>query len=159
MIKKILMVIGVLAILGVIVLVGGTYYVGNKMMSEIEKLEPEFRQYVTMTTEEQNAYVSKNIDEISISMGEFFGISGEVSAEVKEIFNEMNNDPEILQAKINWGRSAVAMFIVDNPNITKDLSAEDLQKFQTEKDEYEVRHLEYKKLVNAYKLKKNQQVK
>ena len=87
---------------------------------------------------------------------EFFGESGADSAEIKELLNEMDKDPEILKAKINWGRSAVATFIVGNENITKNLSAEALQKFQAEEAEYEVRHLEYKKLVNAYKLKQNQ---
>ena len=156
MLKKILMVIGVLAILGVIAVVGGTYYFGNKIASEIEKREPEFRQYVTMTTEEQNAYVLKNVDEIFISTLEFFGESGANSAEVKELLNEMDRDPEILQAKINWGRAMVATFIIDNENIRKDLSAENLQKFQAEKDEFEVRQLEYKKLTEAYKLKLKQ---
>lgn len=155
MLKKILMIIGVLAILGVIAVVGGTYYFGNKVMSEIERREPEFRQYVTMTTEEQNAYVLKNIDEISISVIGFLGGSDADSLEAKEFLQEMDSDPEILQAKINWGRSAVATFIVGNEKITKDLSAEDLQKFQAEKAEYEVRHSEYDKLVNAYKLKQN----
>ena len=156
MLKKILMVIGVLAILGVIVVVGGTYYFGNKIASEIEKREPEFRQYVTMTTEEQNAYVLKNVDEFFNFAFAFLGSKGEELAEMNKAIKELDKDPEILQAKINFGRSAVAMFIIDNENIRKDLSAENLQKFQAEKDEFEVRHLEYKKLTEAYKLKLKQ---
>ena len=153
MLKKILMVIGVLAILGVIVVVGGTYYFGNKIASEIEKREPEFRQYVTMTTEEQNAYVLKNVDEFFIARGYYTEAD---YIKLNKAIKELDKDPEILQAKINFGRSAVAMFIIDNENIRKDLSAENLQKFQAEKDEFEVRHLEYKKLTEAYKLKLKQ---
>ena len=154
MIKKILMVIGALTIIGVIVVVGGTYYVGNKITGEIAKREPEFRQYVTMTTEEQNAYVSKNINELYSTILPLAGVNDEEMAEMQTVMKQLDSDPQILQAKINWGRAAVAMFIVDNPNITKDLSADVLQKLQEEKNQYEVRQLEYKKLINEYKLKK-----
>ena len=113
MLKKIFMVIGVLAIVGVIAVFGSVYYIGDK-------------------------------------------VKGEELAEMNKAIKELDKDPEILQAKINFGRSAVAMFIIDNENIRKDLSAENLQKFQAEKDEFEVRHLEYKKLTEAYKLKLKQ---
>ena len=148
------MAIGALTIIGVIVVVGGAYYAGNKITSEIEKHEPEFRQYVTMTTEEQNAYVSKTINELYSTILPLAGVEDKEMAEMQTVMKQLDNNPEILQAKINWGRSAVAMLIVDNPNITKDLSADVLQKLQDEKNQYDVRQLEYKKLINEYKLKK-----
>ncbi len=153
MIKKILMVIGALTIIGVIVLVGGTYYVGNKITGELEKREPEFRQYVTMTTEEQNAYVSKNVDAFYNLISSLAGESDEELAEFQTVMKQLDSDPEIFQAKVNWGRSIVATFILANENITKDLSADVLQKLQDEKNEKDTNYLEYKKLINEYKLK------
>ena len=153
MIKKILMVIGALTIIGVIVLVGGTYYVGNKITGELEKREPEFRQYITMTTEEQNAYVSKNVDAFYNLISSLAGESDEELAEFQTVMKQLDSDPEIFQAKVNWGRSIVATFILANENITKDLSADVLQKLQDEKNEKDAHYLEYKKLINEYKLK------
>lgn len=153
MIKKILMVIGALTIIGVIVLVGGTYYVGNKITGELEKREPEFRQYLTMTTEEQNAYVSKNVDAFYNLISSLAGESDEELVEFQTVMKQLDSDPKIFQAKVNWGRSIVATFILANENITKDLSADVLQKLQDEKNEKDTNYLEYKKLINEYKLK------
>ena len=153
MLKKILMVIGALTIIGVIVLVGGTYYVGNNITDELEKREPEFRQYVIMTTEEQNAYVSKNVDAFYNLISSLAGESDEELAEFQTVMKQLDSDPEIFQAKVNWGRSIVATFILANENITKDLSADVLQKLQDEKNEKDAHYLEYKKLINEYKLK------
>ena len=147
------MVIGALTIIGVIVLVGGTYYVGNKITGELEKREPEFRQYITMTTEEQNAYVSKNVDAFYNLISSLAGESDEELAEFQTVMKQLDSDPEIFQAKVNWGRSIVATFILANENITKDLSADVLQKLQDEKNEKDTNYLEYKKLINEYKLK------
>ena len=153
MIKKILMVIGALTIIGVIVLVGGTYYVGNKITGELEKREPEFRQYVIMTTEEQNAYVSKNVDAFYNLISSLAGESDEELAEFQTVMKQLDSDPEIFQAKVNWGRSIVATFILANENIRKDLSADVLKKLQEEKNAKDTNYLEYKKLINEYKLK------
>ena len=124
------MAIGALTIIGVIVVVGGAYYAGNKITSEI------------------------TINELYSTILPLAGVEDKEMAEMQTVMKQLDNNPEILQAKINWGRSAVAMLIVDNPNITKDLSADVLQKLQDEKNQYDVRQLEYKKLINEYKLKK-----
>lgn len=156
MIKKILMGIGVLAILGVVAVGGFSYYAYDKVTAVIEKRMPEFRQYVTMTTEEQNAYVSKNIDEIYEEMLDLFGGNSLEKSELKSALNEMDKNPELKQAKINWGRSAVARLIFLNfDDIVKNLSPEVLEKLKADEEAYEVNLLEYRKQMNLYKL--NQQ--
>ena len=152
MVKKILMAVGVLTIVGVIAAVGISYYLGNKIGDEIEKRVPEFRQYVTMTTEEQNAYISKNIDEIYEDFFSLISNNSVEKSEMKSVLTEMDKKPELMQAKINWGRSMVAGFILNIEDLRKDLTPEDLKKFQAEKAEYEVRLLEYRKQINIYKI-------
>lgn len=152
MIKKILMAIGVLAILGVIVVGGFSYYAYDKFTSEFDKRVPEFRQYVTMTNEEQNNYVVKNLDELQVSMLPLFGADSADIYEVQTLLKEMDKNPEYMQAKINWGRSLVARVILLNSDeFTKNLSPEILKQLQAENDEYEVRLLEYRKQMNLYK--------
>lgn len=153
MLKKIFMVIGILAVIGVVVVVGGSVYFASKIATAVEEKEPEFRQYVTMTTEEQNAYVEKNVEEIFDIVFPLSGANDQELAQMKAVMKELDNNPEIRQAKIDWGRSAVAMFIVDNEKITKGLSPEVLKSLQTERAEYDLRQLKYKQLIDNYKLK------
>lgn len=152
MIKKILMGIGVLAILGVVAVGGFSYYAYDKFTSEFDKRVPEFRQYVTMTTKEQNAYISKNLDEVQVSMLPLLGADSADIQEVKIFLKELDKNPEFMQAKINWGRSLVARLILLNSDeFAKNLSPEILKQLQAENDEYEVRLLEYRKQMNLYK--------
>ena len=151
MTKKILIVVGILAVIGVIFIVGGLYKAGNQMTAEFEKREPEFRQYITMTVEEQNTYVSKNINEVYSSILKLAGVSDEEMAALLNTLEELDKIPEVKQAKINWGRSAVARFILDIENIRKDLSEDVLKQLQAESDEYETRLSEYKKQINLNK--------
>ena len=151
MTKKILIVVGILAVIGVIFIVGGLYKAGNQMTAEFEKREPEFRQYITMTVEEQNTYVSKNINEVYSSILKLAGVSDEEMAALLNTLEELDKIPEVKQAKINWGRSAVARFILDIENIRKDLSEDVLKQLQAESDEYEPRLSEYKKQINLNK--------
>ena len=151
MTKKILIIVGILAVVGVIFVIGGLYKAGNQMTAEFEKREPEFRQYITMTVEEQNTYVSKNINEVYSSILKLAGVSDEEMAALLNTLEELDKIPEVKQAKINWGRSAVARFILDIENIRKDLSEDVLKQLQAESDEYETRLSEYKKQINLNK--------
>ena len=151
MTKKILIIVGILAVVGVIFVIGGLYKAGNQMTAEFEKREPEFRQYITMTVEEQNAYVSENINEVYSSILKLAGVSDEEMAALLNTLEELDKIPEVKQAKINWGRSAVARFILDIENIRKDLSEDVLKQLQAESDEYENRLSEYKKQINLNK--------
>jgi phosphoribosylanthranilate isomerase len=125
------------------------YYAGHKIESKLQEKEPEFRQYVTMTTEEQNAYVKKNLDEFFILIAQFSGDEDE--EEIKATLKELDNYPEISQAGIEWGRSCVASFILWNENIVKDLSADVLNKLKTEQAELNLRNAKYKAVIEKYK--------
>ena len=142
MLKKILMFIGLLAVLGI----GAMMFLGNKIETKLAEKEPEFRQYVTMTTEEQNAYVEKNFFE-------FFGAITDYSTreeEAKAALEQIKADPEALQAAINMGRSMVAQLILNNENILKDLSAEVHTKLQAEAAEADSRAKNFEVYMNKY---------
>lgn len=152
--KKFLIALGVLLILGVIsVIVGGDdeNHVKDKIAAGFEQREPEFRQYVTMTPEEQNNYVAKNVDDLHVQRLALFGAKDPKMEEIQPFVKELEKNPEFMQAKISWGRSLVAMTILDFEDITKNLSPETLKQLQSEVDEYEVRRAEYRKLIDLYK--------
>ena len=142
MLKKILMFIGLLAILGI----GAMMFLGNKIETKLAEKEPEFRQYVTMTTEQQNAYVEKNFFE-------FFGAITDYSTkeeQVKAALEKMKTDPEGLKIAIDMGRSMVAQLILNNENILKDLSAEVHNSLQAEAAEGDSRAEKFKTYMDKY---------
>ena len=142
MLKKILMFIGLLAVLGI----GAMMFLGNKIETKLAEKEPEFRQYVTMTTEQQNAYVEKNFFE-------FFGAITDYSTkeeQVKAALEKMKTDPEGLKIAIDMGRSMVAELILKNENILKDLSADVHNSLQAEANEGDSRAEKFKTYMNKY---------
>lgn len=142
MLKKILIVIGFLAILGI----GGIVFLGNKIETKLAEKEPEFRQYVTMTTEEQNAYVEKNFNEFFNSLANF----DETNEKAKAAIEKLKADPEALQAGIAVGRSMVASLILANEDILKDLSAEIHDKLTAEAAEGDSRVENFKMYMEKY---------
>lgn len=145
MLKKILIFIGILAVLGIV----GIVFVGNKIDSKIKEKEPEFRQYVTMTTEEQNAYVQKHFDEVFSFIRDDLS-DKESSLRDKASLQQMESDPAAMQAQIAMGRSLVAMFILDNENIAKDLTPEQRAAFQAEADQFESNTDKYNDFIEKY---------
>ena len=142
MLKKILMFIGLLAVLGI----GAMMFLGNKIETKLAEKEPEFRQYVTMSTEEQNAYVEKNFFE-------FFGAITDYSTkeeQVRAALEKMKTDPEGLKIAIDMGRSMVAQLILNNENILKDLSAEVHNSLQAEANEGDSRAEKFKTYMDKY---------
>lgn len=142
MLKKILIVIGFLAVLGI----GGMLFLENKIENKIAAKEPEFRQYVTMTTEEQNAYVEKNLKEFLDALVNF----DEKNERAKNIIEQVKADPEALQAGIATGRSMVAGWILANENILKDLSADIHNQLKAEADEAETRTKKFSAYMEKY---------
>lgn len=145
MLKKILIAIGVLVVLGVI----GIVFIGNKIDSKIKEKEPEFRQYVAMTTEDQNAYVQKHFYEI-FSFIRDDQSDKEESIRDKASLQQMENDPAAMQAQLAMGRSLVAMFILDNDNIKKDLTPEQIAAFQAEADQFDANTDKYNDYIEKY---------
>lgn len=147
MLKKFLMVIGALAIIGVIAVVGISYFVNDKIDTAIKEREPEFRQYVTMTTEEQNAYVEKTLGNLTAYFMNFGG--DETNSD--EIISEIKKNPELFDATINYGRAVVAGFILNDENITRDLNAEVLKQLKAEYYELKARQDKYHELADKIK--------
>lgn len=142
MLKKLLIAIGILAILGVV----GVVFLGNKIDSKLKEKEPEFRQYVTMTTEEQDAYVQKNFLEF---FGKLTNIN-EKDEKLKAAVENLKADPEALKAGIAVGRSLIAELILANEDILKDLSTEIHNKLKEEAAEGEKRTNDFKFYMNKY---------
>ncbi len=142
MLKKIFMIIGVLAVLGIV----GIMFLGNKIDSKLKEKEPEFRQYLTMTTEEQNAYVEKNFEKFFSSLAKI----DDTNEQLKAAVENLKADPEALQAGIAAGRSIVAQLILANEDILKDLSAEVHEKLTAEAREGDSRAEKFKTYMDKY---------
>lgn len=140
MLKKLLIAVGVLAILGVV----GVILVGNKIDTVIKEKEPEFRQYLTMTPEEQNAYVEKNLD-IFMQM-----VMRNSEEKAKAAYDKIKNDPEVRAAAVDFGRSVVAGFIMASEPIVKDMAEDMKAKIQAEVDAAQSRGDKYKALLEKY---------
>ena len=140
MLKKILIAVGILAVLGIV----GIVFVGNKIDSAIKAREPEFRQYVTMTVEEQNAYVEKNIESF-MQM-----ISKEADTQGRAVIEKIKTDPELKTAAIDLGRSIVATFILANEDILKDLSTEVHNSLKSEAEQMDSRNNRFHDIIEKY---------
>ena len=134
MLKKILIGAGVLALIVVL----GFGFLANKINSKLQEKEPEFRQYVTMSTKEQNAYVEKNISELAQI------IMHDANA------NTLPQNPEVKAAEIEFGRSVIAGLILSSENIVKDLSEDVKAQFKAEADELDARSHKYTELIKKY---------
>lgn len=148
MLKKFFIAVGILTVLGV----AGLFFAGNKFESVIKEREPEFRQYLTMTAEEQNAYVEKNLGELISIVGKIKGANIGDSASVIEFFKQY---PDVSEALILEGRSIVATFILMNEDILKDISAEVHNQLQAESDQLDARNDRMKELIQKYDPRKN----
>lgn len=140
MLKKILIAVGILAVLGIV----GIVFIGNKIDSALKAREPEFRQYLTMTVEEQNAYVEQNIDIFLQMMMQKADEKGQAA------FDKIKNDPEVRAAAVEFGRSIVAGFIMASEPIVKDMAEDVKAQIKAEADEIESRGDKYTKLLEKY---------
>lgn len=136
MLKKFLMAVGVLAIIAVVAMV----VIFNKFDSAIQEKVPEFRQYVTMTTEEQNAYVEKNLD----SLIQHFMDDNE-----KDDYQAMKKNPEVHTALIDFGRSMVATLIVSS-EVYNELDSETKAKIKAESDQRMARNARLNEVFKRY---------
>ena len=151
--KKVLIIIGGIVLLFAIILgvtTCGVLHVADEWAKE---KEPEVRKYIQMTQAEQNAYIEKHIDEL------FMSISNEIKPEDdeldKEKLNQMKNDPELRDAGIQLGRSLLASFAMGSENISKELSADDKNKYQAEVDDLETRIKAYSDIMKKYEKAKS----
>ena len=140
MLKKLLIGVGILAVIGV----AGFLFLGNKISTFIADKEPEFRQYLSMTREEQNAYVEKNFNEF-MQM-----IMNHSEEQAKAAYEQIKDNPEVRAAAVEFGRSIVAGFIMASEPIVKDM-AEDLKaQIESEVNAVQSRGDNYRALLNKY---------
>ena len=151
MAKKILAIIGAIFVVTLVVLGVTTCGVMKIADNWAKEKEPEMRQYVKMSTEDQNAYVEKNMNDLFTKLN----IYGEkhpedFTAEEKENWKKAENAPDAKAAGIQLGRSLVAMFIVSYDPIMNDLSAEDKARYEKEAEEVDARTDAYLKILDKY---------
>ena len=140
MLKKLLIGVGILAVIGV----AGFLFLGSKISTFIADKEPEFRQYLSMTREEQNAYVEKNFNEF-MQM-----IMSHSEEQAKAAYEQIKDNPEVRAAAVEFGRSIVAGFIMASEPIVKDM-AEDLKaQIESEVNAVQSRGDNYRALLNKY---------
>ena len=140
MLKKLLIGIGILAV----ICVAGMFFFGNKINTFITEKEPEFRQYLAMSREEQNAYVEKHMNELMQMVMNYS------QDQAKVAYEKIKNDPEVRAAAIEFGRSIVAGFIMASDKIVADLSDELKAQIQSEVNAVQSRGDNYKALLEKY---------
>lgn len=151
MVKKILAIIGAIVIVGIIVLGVTTCGVMKIADNWAKEKEPEMREYIKMSVEDQNAYVEKNMNELFTKLN----IYGEkhpedFTAEDKENLQKAENAPDAKAAGIQLGRALVAMFIVSYDPILNELSDEEKAKYEKEAEEVDARTDAYLKILDKY---------
>ena len=122
--KKIL--IGVVVLAAIVVgLVGyGIFKIGT---TYTQKIEPDMRRYVQMTTEEQDRYVIEHMDDFMELLSKKSG-----DPEDRARLEAMKNDPVLRRASIEWGRAVCAAIIKDVSNIQESLPPQERAKYERE---------------------------
>ena len=134
MLKKILIVAGILLVIGAILIGVAGYQVVKVADDFYQAREPELRQYVTMSVEEQNAYVEKNLTEFLTA-----AINNSDVEEDKKIWNQIKDNPETKAIGIEFGRSLVANVIIASDSIIADVKDDVKEKLQKEAEQFEAR--------------------
>lgn len=143
--KKILIGVGILLVIGAIIVSVAGYKVFQAVDEKMTEKEPEIRQYITMTVEEQNAYVEKNLEDF-LDMA----AKGSENAQDKEAYNKVKADPEAKAVGVEAGRAIIASWIVNSESLQADLNEELKAKFQKEADDLSNRMDKYSKVLEKY---------
>ncbi len=122
-----------LVILGVVGLGLFTYGIVKLSTNIMEKMEPDMKQYVVMTTEQQDKYVYEHMEEWVVTLKKFDGESDGSELDL------IKTDPAVRQAGIDFGRSICATVIVDTDSIASVLTPEEKARYQKEADESDAR--------------------
>lgn len=138
-------VIGIVAA-GVVGLGVFTYGIVKLSNNVTEKLEPEMKQYVKMSTEEQDKYVIDNMENLLLKLKQF---------DDEDSISLIKTDPAVRQAGIDVGRSLCASVIVDTDSIAAELTPAEKEKYKKEAAEAEARNDKFsKEMERALKNKK-----
>ena len=135
MAKKILAIVGAIVIVAVVVLGVTTCGIMKVADEALKEREPQLREYVKMTEEQQNDYVSKNMDDIIATVAAEAKTDSAEDQNARKNFEKVKNDPEYRAACLKLGRSIMAMYIISSEPVTADLSEDDKAKYQAESDQ------------------------
>lgn len=145
MLKKVLIGIGIVVVLGVVIMSLLGYGAVKMASDKFEEHKPELRQYISMTVDEQNAYVEKNLDSLLSQV-----IKDSNNAEDQANFEKLKNAPDAKAAGIELGRSILAMAILSSDELTAELQDNVKAKFQKEFDELNTRVDNWTKIADKY---------
>lgn len=141
--KKVVIGIVAAGVVGLGVFTYGIVKLSNNVM---EKLEPEMKQYVKMSTEEQDKYVIDNMENLLFKLKQF---------DDEDSISLIKTDPAVRQAGIDVGRSLCASVIVDTDSIAAELTPAEKEKYKKEAAEAEARNDKFsKEMERALKNKK-----
>ncbi len=141
--KKVVIGIVAAGVVGLGVFTYGIVKLSNNVM---EKLEPEMKQYVKMSTEEQDKYVIDNMENLLLKLKQF---------DDEDSISLIKTDPAVRQAGIDVGRSLCASVIVDTDSIAAELTPAEKEKYKKEAAEAEARDDKFsKEMERALKNKK-----
>ena len=137
MAKKILAILGAIVLVAIIVLGITTCGVMKVADEALKEREPQLREYVKMTEEQQNEYVLKNMDDLTAAIAAEAKTDSAEDQKARKSLDEIKTLPEYRAAGLKLGRSIVAMFIISSDPIVADLSPEDKAKYQAEYEQLE----------------------
>lgn len=144
MVRTILMITAGLAF--VIFVVFGVTTCGILKITEdfFTELEPEMKQYVQMTMQEQNEYVEKHLDEILRKIDTY------TEATEKENWETVMKDPQVNEVGLRLGRALCATTIVGLDSIRATLTPEQIETYQKEADSLQEVGDEFKNVLEKY---------
>ena len=145
MLKKIVIGVVILGIAAVAFLAFSTVYVVDEA---IKQKEPELRQYVQMTDEQQWNYVMNNFNAILADAKLEQDMSSEDRKQL-EGFERIKDDPAVQKATVELGRCILAKALMRSEAIVKDMSADVKEKYQKEADELMTRMDNYSNVREA----------
>lgn len=143
MLKKVLIGVGILAALVVAGFALVVMSASSRMEEAFKTKEPEFRQYVTMSVPEQNAYVEKNMRDVLSAFGAKFD-----DAEFNDFVSKLENDPEAKTAGIELGRSIIADYILEAKSMADVINDENRAWLKADADASEARSNRYAEILD-----------
>lgn len=149
MVRTILMVLAGFAFIVLITLGVTTCGILTITKDFFTELEPEMKQYVQMTMQEQNVYVEKHLDEILRKIDTY------TEATEKENWETIMKDPEVREVALKLGRALCATTIVGLDSIRGMLTPEQIEEYQKEADSLRDVDEEFKNVLEKY-TKKNE---
>ncbi|MBR4695302.1 MAG: hypothetical protein IKR65_01790 [Selenomonadaceae bacterium] len=140
--KKILIAVVILGVIGIGFAGYGLYKMGTAYK---EKIEPDMKQYVQMTKEEQDKYVITHMEDLLVA------IQSGNDKDLQSDLDAVRNNPEVRQAGIDWGRSICASLIDMSDDISEGLSEEAKALYKAEAEAGEKRSDKFTKLLKEHR--------